>query len=175
MGLAELRADARLHRERLLKVNWNTMATADVVKVIKTELAENIWPFLHELFGAIDEELAEPIADLGEAIDEMIEREESSIHADLAAMIIGVFEHGKLMANELEKLLPAADEVTRKRLGEMIHAYRQGATIVTERVVEVTIEIDDEGGDGSSDESGDEQPPAEEPDAEEAADESGEG
>lgn len=150
MSFDELGADARLHRERILKSDLKP--GTDVGLMIKRELAENVWPFLDALVKEIRTEVVEEIGDLGEAIDELIEREDSALHADLSAMIIGLFEHGKLIAAELEKLLPAQqDDLARKRLAEMIHAYRQGVEIVTERVIEVTIEIDAEG-EGGGDE-----------------------
>ncbi|MBT8452998.1 MAG: hypothetical protein KJO40_13600 [Deltaproteobacteria bacterium] len=139
MGLAELKADCLVHRERILRQNFAKFG--DVGKVLQSELAENVWPWLDGLVDALREEVIEEVADLGEAIDELIEREESAIHAELSAMILGVFEAGKMICNETEKLLEATDdELGKKRIAEMLLAYRQGVAIVAERIVEVTLE-----------------------------------
>jgi hypothetical protein len=60
-------------------------------------------------------------------------------------MILGVFEAGKLICLETEKLLATSDdEVGKKRVGEMLMAYRQGVAIVSERVAEVTLDEEEE-------------------------------
>jgi hypothetical protein len=143
MGLAELKADCAVHRERILRMDFAKLG--DAGKVIQTELAENVWPWLDGLIDSLREEVLEEVADLGEAIDEIIEREDSALHPELAAMILGVFEAGKLICLETEKLLATSDdEVGKKRVGEMLMAYRQGVAIVSERVAEVTLDEEEE-------------------------------
>jgi hypothetical protein len=74
MGLAELKADCAVHRERILRMDFAKLG--DAGKVIQTELAENVWPWLDGLIDSLREEVLEEVADLGEAIDEIIERDD---------------------------------------------------------------------------------------------------
>ena len=149
--LESLRADAKLHRQRIAKADWSKLG--DAGKAMKSELADNLWPWVEAYCEAVAEEVVGRVDDLDEAVFELIEREDSAIHPELAMMIIGVFEHGKLVAAELEKLLPHADDLQRKRLKDMVHAYRQGAEIVAQRVAEVTLDDDGDGDtDGETDE-----------------------
>jgi hypothetical protein len=142
MGLAELRADGRLNRDRVLRAELPDVDT----EWCKREFADNVWPFLEELVRCVQEDVVEEVRDLGEAIDEIIEREHSMLHPELAAMIIGVFEAGKLVCVELEKAIAdSEDELAKKRITELMHAYLQGAEIVSERVAEVTLEEDEVG------------------------------
>ena len=136
MALDELKADAKLAREKLAKNDGVDP------RQLQAELVNNIWPWMEALVDAIRDDVIEPMADLGEAIDELIENEESLLHPELAAMILGVFESGKLIAAEYNKLLEEADELTQKRGRALVHAYLQGATVVAERVAEVVIEPD---------------------------------
>ena len=148
MGLAELRADAKLNRERLLRMDHEGMESEQLAKVIKSELADNVWPWLQALVGAVDEEIVAELADQGEAIDELIDQSQNILHPELTGKIMGVFGTGKIIALALDKLLEdhpdLLDELSRKRLGEMTRGYMQTAEIVSQEVIDSTIELEPE-------------------------------
>lgn len=163
MGLAELRADAKLNRERLLRLDIESMDSEQLAKVIKTELADNVWPWLHALVGAVDEEIVAELADQGEAIDELIDQSQNILHPELTGKIVGVFGTGKIIALALDQLLAdhpdLLDELSRKRLGEMTRGYMQTAEIVTQEVVDATIELEPEPDEDDAQGEDDPQPP----------------
>lgn len=142
MGLAEVKADAKLLRERLISID---SAKLDV----RLELADNIVPLFEGLVEALQEGLEAEVegleaevADLGEAFDELISGEK--IHAETAGKIVGVLEIGKLLANELDAVLAKFDDVGKKRVRALVKAYRQGAEVIGEIITEITMPVDDE-------------------------------
>lgn len=134
MGLSELRADAQLVIERLSKL---PAASFDA----KAELTDNILPLLIGITEAIQEGLEAEVADLADAVDELIDQTGDVLHPETAQKIVAVLEVGQMMSLELEALLKSGkvDDVKKKKIATMIHAYRQGAKIVGEIVVEITM------------------------------------
>jgi len=139
MGLAELKADAVLLRERFAK-----MSGTDEGKNVDLafELAENILPMFEGLVDAINEEIVEEVADLGEAVDELVDQSGDVLHPETAVRILQVFEMGSMLANELEKMFPKLDEISRKRVKQAVKAYRQGAQVIGEVIAEITMPVD---------------------------------
>lgn len=139
MGFAELKADAKLLREGYQALKDSSTLDA------RYELAENILPLFEGLCDAVDEKLAdveEEIADQGEALDELIDQSSDVLHPETATKILGVFEIGKLLANELERAIAKGDDVTKKRVRELIKTYRQGAEVMSEVITEITMPIE---------------------------------
>lgn len=135
MGLAEVKADVQLAREQLLKLPLDKFNA-------KQELTENVLPLFESICTAIEEEfgeLAEELADQGEAIDELIDQSGDVLHPDTTAKIIGVFEVGKALAAELEQALPKLDDLAKKRIRQIIKTYRQGVQVVSNELAEITL------------------------------------
>lgn len=129
MGLIELRADAKLQCERI--------RSSKLPEGLKTELADNVWPFLEAL---LEENLG-----MDEAIGELIDQSENVLQPELAAAIVGALEMGKIICKEAEALLEQSDDDLRnKRVTDSIKQYRQAAEIVTDEVVASTVDIEAE-------------------------------
>ncbi len=137
MGLSELRADARLVRERISKLSASQLD-------VKAELIDNVLPLFEGLCDAIQEGVETEVAELANAVDEMMDLAEDVLHPETSAQIVAVIEVGKLLANELEQLLPKLDDVGKKRVRAQVHAYRQGAEIVGDLITEITLIEDPE-------------------------------
>lgn len=173
MGLQEIKADARVLGERLQK-----MPIVDID--FRHELTENVLPLFEGLCNALEEEVVVRVDDLEEAIDELMDQSTDVLHPETSAKIIGVVEFGKQLATELEQLIAKGklDDLTKKRVKDLVKTYRQGAQIVTDIVTEITIPLDEveppedddeeEGGEGGNDESQPDAPDA--PDADEDQD-----
>lgn len=156
--MADLRtliADCQLNRENL--------ATLPLDESVKNELMNNLWPWLEAFAGAVATELD----DHGQAINDLIDDSENILQPQMAAMLVGVFETGKILARELLRILEGeeADEIRGKRLRKMIKEYLQAATVASNEVAAVTIDLDelvdgdpeDEGeGDDDSEDEGEE-------------------
>lgn len=131
---------------------------------VKRELVKNLYPLLEQIVGAVIEELDEQ----GAAIEELIDQSDNVLHPEFTAQILGVFQLGKMLCDELEKMLADADDLAQKRLGDLITAYRRGAEQVSQACTAVTIEIeelaedtdapDGHGDDESADEAEDDEP-----------------
>jgi hypothetical protein len=140
MGLQELRADATLVRERLAKLDPDKIN-------YKSELCDNLLPLFEGLIDAIGEEVLEPQAEIEEALDDLIDQASDVLHPETAAKIAGVIEYGKLLAAELEALMPSLDDIGKKRVRTIVKTYRQGAEVVGQMIIEMTVpeDEDDEG------------------------------
>lgn len=132
MGLAEFKADAKLARERILGL---TNSEID----LKHELTENILPLFEAMCDAIDEDVVADLDGLSDAVDELIDQAEDVLHPETAAKLMGVLELGKLLAKELQAVLPRCDEVTRKRGKALIKGYLQGFEVMKAEITEITI------------------------------------
>lgn len=144
MGLAELRADAKLHRERIAKMKLADLPPEKLGAVLKLELVENIFPMFEGLVDALEEDYGTALDDLNTAVDQLIDQSSDLLQPQTAAQILGVFELGKLLANELEALAKQADDVSRKRIAELVLTYRRGAEVVGTLVAGITLDEDDE-------------------------------
>lgn len=165
MGLSELKADAKVSRQRILRMDLESMDNDALVAFIKSEFANNVYPTIEAMVGAIEEEVVSELNDQGEAIDELIDQSQNILHPELTAKIIGVFETGRLIAIALDKLLEdhpdVIDEVSKKRIVEMTGAYQQAVEMVTEEVVDSTVDLggdDEEDGDSEAPEEADTEP-----------------
>ena len=132
MSFEALKKDAEQHRKRLL--------LADIDQTVKTELALNVWPWLEKAADAIHAEFEEQ----GAAIASLIEDEGTAIEPELAGRIIGLLTIGAELTVALESILPNLDDVSRKRLEELITVFRADAGPVIQAVQESTIDIDDD-------------------------------
>ena len=174
MSLEELKSDIASHAERLAGTDFSRLSKDQLAKAVQVELGENILPLFQALVESLQakaDETDEAIDDLAGAMDELIDQSGDVLHPETTAKIVGLFEVGKMIATELEALLAAStDETKKRRLGMLIAGYRQSVELVTEIVAAATLEFDDEGGDEDEDEETDDEtePATTETDKEEA-------
>jgi hypothetical protein len=127
MGLIELRADCKLQRERIMASN--------LPEGLKTELADNVWPFLEAL---LEENLG-----MDEAIGDLIEQSDNVLQPELAAAIVGALELGKLICKEADALIgQTEDDLRKKRITDLLKQYRQAAEIVIDEVAAATVDLE---------------------------------
>lgn len=160
MGLRELKADSELHRKRLLSY-------ASSAVDVRSELADNLWPYLGELVATIKQEIVDELEEQGQAIAEIIDAEGSVLLPDFAARLVGALELGKVLTQELEKrLADDENEVQRKRWLDIVHQYQRAAEVCVQEIADVTLEPEevDEDGEGGPDDDGGETAPGEEED-----------
>lgn len=142
MGLAEVKADAKLRGADLSKASTlEGVATLDQLKAwLRAELVDNVYPMFEGVVAAVQEDIEPALDELAEAVDELMDQADEILHPPSAAKIIGVFELGKALAVELEALIARADDVTRKRVGDLIKLYRQSAEVASEMVAGFTLD-----------------------------------
>lgn len=104
-------------------------------------LRDNLIPLLQSFMHASIEEHEEHAG----AIMELIETHEDVIHPELAAIIIGTLESGKLICQILaDNDVKLEDELANRRLQEGITAFKRHAVIAIERVAEATTILDED-------------------------------
>lgn len=155
MGMIQLQAD----------VAMNIEALPDEMDASVKQAFENLWAWNAALVEAMREEVVEELRLQGDAIDELIDQSENVLHPEMTAKIVGLFELGKLICQEFDKMLKgeSVDDVTRKRLMTLTDQYRKAANLLTIEVTEITVDLDDiveqeaaaEGGDEPDDDDGD--------------------
>jgi len=146
MGLAELKADINIVRERLAGLSSSEID-------VKQELTENILPLLSAMVD--EQETAEAeLADLGDTIDELVEQSGDALHPETATKIMEVVGMGMILAKEIEVIFAKGrvDDLTKKRLKPVIKKFRTDATVVSQIIAEITIPDDPEEPDEDEDE-----------------------
>lgn len=163
----QLKADLAAHGARIAATDFSGMPKDKLARALQSELADTILPIFEELVGMIQRQAAETdssVEMLAAALDDMTAGDVLS--PETTAKIVGVFEVGKLLANELEAVMAQhPDEVKRKRLGTLIAGYRTAVEQVTEVVADATVEYDDQDDDGGdADDADDDQDDADDED-----------
>lgn len=137
MGIAELKADAKIYLERLGTIEPDKLD-------LKTELRDNVIPLFQGLCQHVEQQEAEialELADLADAVDELIDQSDEILHPETSAKIVGVVELGKIVAAELDSLTNmVTDDMRRRKLRAMIASYRQGAEIVIDMIQQMTLD-----------------------------------
>lgn len=143
-GLAEAMADIQVVREQLVKGGGGDESKFEPWRA---ELLNNILPLIEGIASAAQkevDELDDVIEDMGNAVDELIENKGEILLPETAAKIAGVLECGKLITDELEKLVPKLDDVAKRKCKELIKMYRQGVAMVVKDLQEITVPDEDE-------------------------------
>lgn len=140
MGLAEIRADIQLAREQI--------AAVETAEDLKAQLLNNVLPLMEGLVDGTRDEFTrrdEVLQAVIDDVDHLMDESDDVLQAETTAEILGVFEIGKLLANELETLVKKADEITKKRVTSLIKSFRQASIVMGEKLAEITIpiEVDD--------------------------------
>jgi len=160
MGLAEIKADSKINRQRIAAIDFSKMDRAALAKFIKDEFVENVWPYLEGLVEAAQGEmkaLEEAVGELDEAVEVLEDGDdEDALHPETAQQILGVLQLGRQIAIDIGPVLKGGklDEIKRKKLVKMVAAFRQAVEVVAEIVVAVTVKPDEdaEPGDPANDE-----------------------
>lgn len=157
MGLAEIKADSKLNRQRIAAIDFSKMDRAALAKFIKDELVENVWPFLEGLVEATQGEMKaidEAVGELDEAV-EVLEQggdDEEALHEETAQQILGVLTLGRQIAIEIGPVLAKGgtlDEIKRKKIARMVKVFRQSVEVVAEVIVALTVKPEEEPADGA--------------------------
>src|SRR5262245_59224160 len=109
-GLDEAIADIQVVREQLMKGGG---ADESKFEPWRAELLNNILPLIEGIAAGARNEIDDldgALEEVGAAVDEMIDNKGEILLPETAAKIGGVLECGKLLCDELEKLLPKADD-----------------------------------------------------------------
>lgn len=122
--LDALIADFRLRRKALKERPITSF------EQLNAELCNNFYPCM--------EALAEEIREVDAVIQEVVEQQESYIDPELVAQILQTLALGEALAREVEKLL--LDDLTKKKLEEIIKAYRHSAEVTTMGVADAATD-----------------------------------
>jgi hypothetical protein len=136
-------ADFKLSMKRLKDTPLKT--PEDVTK----ELRFNVYPSMIAL--------AEQIAEVDDVIQEVVEQQDSYVQPDLAAQILSTVAAAGMLAEEVKRALPALDDLTRKKLLDLIRAFEHSAEITVTHVAEATVEEYTPGDDENEDEDEDDE------------------
>lgn len=117
-------ADFRLRRKALEK------QPIESLEQLNNELCKNLYPCM--------EALAEEIREVDAVIQEVVEQQESYISSELTAQILQTIALGEAVAREVEKLV--LDDLTKRKMEEIIKAYRHSAEITTMGVADASTE-----------------------------------
>ncbi len=108
------------------------------------QLALNVVPLIAAL--------ADEVAEVDDIVQEVVAREESYLHPELAQQILGTMALGQAVLQIMrEQLLPSMDDITRKKAAELCDGFEKSMEL---SILTVTTIVDDEGDD---DEDGDEE------------------
>ena len=162
--LQDLKNDIASHVARLGDANFTRLSKDDLAKAVQQEIAENLLPLMEGLVDAMlaaTKDTDERFDDLAAAVDELIDQSEDVLHPDTTAKIIGVFQIGQAIATELGAMIAKhpPDQLTKRRLEQLIAAYALGVETVGQHVTAVTLVEDGPGvedGDDEDDEDADE-------------------
>ena len=147
MGLQEAIADIRVVRDQLAK----SAPDGDVKKLAPWQqfMLDNMLPLIEGIAGGAQadlDEVDEVVEDMGNALDELIDNTGEMLLPATTTKILGVLQCGKLVADELEKLLKAgaSDDLSKRKCRELIGMYRQGVELVAAELSEITTPAEDE-------------------------------
>lgn len=144
MGLAEIKADARLSAERIAAVDFDSMDLAALRAFIKTELTDNLYPLIEGAVDATDEIAGEIEGEL-EELGNFVEGDADGLMPETAERLIAVYALGKLIANDAEALMKEpGNELIKKRLKKNLGTFRQSTEVAIGLVKDLTIEVDDD-------------------------------
>lgn len=140
MALAELKADIAAQIALLEKGKPQTTAQLQAL------IAQTVLPMMLGIIEGVGEDvgaplalLAEDVQDLGTDLQDLVERELDILHAETATQITNVFALGETLAAELEALAVSFDDIRRKRITDMVAAFRGAATAATETIDTITV------------------------------------
>ncbi len=113
----------------------------------KPELVNNIYPLIESLIDSVEQRFDE----IEDIITDFVDETGSIIQEGLAKDVLTVFELGGQLAEVLQSL--QLDEVTKKRVADLIGVYSQVATATAQAVMEATVSLEDDSEDDDEDDS----------------------
>lgn len=111
----------------------------------KPELVNNVYPLIESLIDSIEQRFDE----IEDIITDFVDETGSIIQEGLAKDVLTVFELGGQLCEVLQSL--QLDEVTKKRVADLIGVYSQVATATAQAVMEATVSLEEEGDDDEDD------------------------
>lgn len=158
MGLSEIRADAVFNQKRIAGLELDKLSREKLVDFVKTELAQNVYPFLEAFAEAVQKDLGqieETVGELDEAVEALEEgNDEEALHPETAQQILGLLQLGRTISAACTPFVTKGVQITdekRKRLKNMIAAYAQGFEVVAEMIVAITVKPEPEDADQAED------------------------
>lgn len=140
MNLQDLKADTKLHRDRLLEAKLEDVPEA-VRDLVRAELANNVWPWLEAMVDMIDGELG----DLNEALDELIDNADSVLQAQASAQLASTLQLFQAFVKETGPLVDEmGDELKQKRLKELGKTCLRQYEISIELLRDITVDVEGE-------------------------------
>lgn len=147
--LTELSGDIAQHVARLGDTDFTRLSKDQLAKVVQVELADNILPLLQgivEATAALAKDTEENLEDLAGAIDGILDESDDMLQPDTTASIMGVFELGGAIAEELKALMAkvSVDPARRQRLMKLMATYAASVETVGTHLLSVTLNDDDD-------------------------------
>lgn len=130
-------ADVRVSRKRLLKwveSDLPNMEPGEAIRYLVVEMANNVYPTI--------EATLEQVAEVDEAVLEMVDQQGSFIQPELVAQIFQTINIGGTICDEIKKL--NLDDLTKKKLSDLTAAFEKSAEITTMGVTASMTDGDDE-------------------------------
>lgn len=115
---------------------------------IRQELVFNTYPAMIAL--------AEQIGEIDDAIQELVDQQESYLQPALAGLIETALAIGRELATEISKLA-ISDDLAKKRIADLVKAYSQSAEMASLAVREAIIDDDEDDNDDTDNGPGDEE------------------
>ena len=166
MSVQQLRADLEAHRSRISKLAVRGQSPDQLAAVVRVELSENVYPLLDAVLELLERDVLEPLADVGAAVDELIDQADEVIHGGTADAVYEALGAGDDVAKLLEAAVAEADDVTRQRATAAVEKFRRLAGEAVAVLTNITLEPQADGAgeeqaDGGSDAQGEGEAPAE--------------
>lgn len=159
--LQTIKNDITSHIARLAGANFARLSKDDLAKVLQQEIAENLLPLLGDMADAMlttTKDTDERLEDLAGAVDGILDQDEDMLQPETTAKIIGVFQLGQAIAAELAGMLAKhpPDQITKRRLEQLLAAYALGVETVSDHVTAVTLVEENPDGADQDDDADDE-------------------
>lgn len=126
------------------------MTLEELVAWTKNQLMHNVAAFFESQSKAVGGELA----DMGEALGELIDQEGDFLHSDTADDLAATFLIGMAIVNIIEsENIVLDDELKNKKLRDAMKLYKNNTTILLKQIEDITNpeEEDEDDGTGASD------------------------
>jgi hypothetical protein len=115
---------------------------------LKEQFMHNVAPFFEQLIAAIDSELSEVAGEMlsqGEAIQELIDREEGFLTLEMSQNLKTTFAVGMAIVGILESEgVTLENDLKNKQLKDSIKVFKNNTTILLGQIDEITEEEGDE-------------------------------
>ena len=137
MSIDSLRSDLAAHRARIGKLAVRGQTPDQLAAVVRVELTENLYPLLEAILDLVEADVLAPLADVGAAVDELIDQSEEVLHPGTATAILAALAQGEAVARLLEAATAGDGAIDS---GAAIAQYRALAQEVATHVASITLD-----------------------------------